>query len=356
MRFNVSDVKVENHGARVASHMEHMKALVRSPLEAVSRLPKGDRAVADLGMHQFVAAVGTSFASHYPLVLSPDSVWITIAQGLANHINRHAEDVRKKFVAHEGKVQIVIRRDSFMKGAPDNDWEGAFAEFSERIREHIGPVNHGMIVSDFSTTGAVERAASEVVLMDAMQSYFEYGMMTMCGIPDIELAGKVEDWERLRHKVDGWVFDGAADLSWWTAPLKRVLNAFVAAAKGAVDRTWWESFFKENSGRGSGAVSKVSGWINWLFPYVQDDGEDLIRNPKVGVSGLEYGDGLEERQYPGSLSKVPFEWNYYGQVFDMELLAGVSAVVQDPVTCAVAPSIGWAVREVGKTAKSKIRW
>lgn len=359
MRFEVSKVKVEHHAARVAAYKEHLERLVKSPLEAVSRVPKGSQVVALPGMHQFVAAVGTSFAYHYPLVLSPDSVWLTISQGLALHINRHAEDVRKRFVAHEGKAQIVIRRDNFMKGAPDNDWEGAFGEFSEKIKGHIGPKNHEMIVSDFSTTGAVERAASEVVLMDAMQSYFEYGMMTMCGIPDIELTGTVEDWEKLYHKVDGWVFDGAADLAWWTRPLRQILACFIAAAKGQIDREWWESFYKENAGRGSGAVSKVSGWINWLFPYVKDYNDELVRNPKVDVLGLEYGDGISEREYPASLSKVPFEWNYFGRIFKMELLAGVGSVVQNPVTCGVAPSIGWAVREVGQIKdpkKSKINW
>lgn len=357
MRFNVSNVKAECMTARSLTHAEQMKSMVGAPLEAVSRPPRG-KIVAMRAIHQFVGAVGASFARHYPLVLSPDSVWITISQGLANHINRHAEDVRKKFVKHEGKVQIVIRRDNFIKGAQDNDWEGAFEEFSAKIKEHIGPSNHEMIVSDFSTTGAVEKAASEVVLMDAMQSYFEYGMMTCCGIPNIELTGTVEDWEKLQAKVYKWIFEGPADLSWWTTPLKRVLAEFVTAAKGTTDQKWWESFYKEGSSGGSGAVSRVSGWINWLFPYVKSSrsGNDLVRNPKMGVAGLAYGDGFEEWQYPNSLSKVPFEWNYYGQVFNMELISGISAVLQDPITAAVSPNVGWGVREIGKAKKSKIKW
>lgn len=360
MRFQVSNVKTEFKTGHEETHEEHLNRLINGKLEAVSRPPRG-KVLYTPSIHQFVGAVGSSFKRHYPLILSPDSVWITISQGLANHINQHAEDVRKKFVAHEGKVQIVIRRDNFIKGAKDNDWEGAFEEFSARIKEHIGPANHSMIVSDFSTTGAVEKAASEVVLMDAMKSYFEYGCMTCCGIPNVELTGTVEDWERLRNKIDGWIFQGPADLSWWTTPLKRVLDQFVAAAKNVVDKEWWESFFKEGSQGGSGAVSRISGWINWLFPYVKSDrsGDKLVRNPKVGVSGLEYGDGFEEWQYPSSLSRVPFEWNYYGQIWTMELVAGVSAVLQDTVTAAVAPTIGWGVREVGQVKvreKSKIIW
>jgi len=212
------------------------------------------------------------------------------------------------------------------------------------------------MVADYSTTGVVEKAASEVVLMDAMQAYFEYGCMTMCGIPDIELLGTVQDWEKLRNKINGWTFDGAADLSWWTTPLKRVLDEFVQAAKGVVNKEWWESFYKLKGGMGSGSVSKVTGWINWLFPYTQQAKGKKVKNPKVGVEKMEYGDGLKEADYPGSLAKVPFQWNYYGQVFDMEFVAGVSAVVQDQFTCALTPTLGWGVREIGKAKKSKINW
>jgi hypothetical protein len=362
MNFDLTNVKPDTQALRNVTHIEQIKRLldVRS-IEAVSKPPK--LIVPTSTSPQCVEAVGVAFARHYPLVLSPDSVWLTISQGLANHINKYAEDVRKKFVAHEGKVQIVIQRDGFIKGAPDNDWEGAFAEFSSHIKGHIGSANHQMIVADFSTTGAVERAASEVVLMDAMQSYFEYGMMTCCGIPNVELTGTVEDWEKLRAKIDGWTFDGVADLSWWTTPLKRVLDTFVETAKGKIDKQWWESIYKENSQGGSGAVSKISGWVNWLFPYTQKkswDGnsynKEFVKNIKVGVTGLEYGDGLKDEDYPSSMAKVPFEWNYFGAGFNMELMAGITAVAQDPVTTAISPNVGWAVRELGTTQKSKIDW
>lgn len=357
MRFDVAGVKTENRPAYECTHVQQLERMIQGKTESVSKPMQGN-IVATHGGNQLVWAVGMAFARHYPLVLSPDSVWLTVAQGLANHINRHAEDVRKRFVAHEGKAQIIIQRDEFIKGAQDNDWEGAFAEFSSKIKAHIGKDNHEMIVADFSTTKATERAASEVVLMDAMQSYFEYGMQTCCGIPNIELLGTIEDWERVRHKVNGWTFDGAADLSWWTTPLKSVLDHLVAAAKGLVDGHWWNSFYKENSSGGSGATTKVSGWINWLFPYTLDRRKQLERNSKVGVGGLEYGDGLEESDYPSSMSKVPFEWNYHGQLFSMELLAGLSAVAQDKTTMAVRPNVGWAVREIApvQKGKGKIDW
>ncbi|MGW0247382.1 DUF4419 domain-containing protein [Nocardia goodfellowii] len=46
------------------------------------------------GVDPLLSAVGRAFAEHRPLVLSPDAVWLTIAQGLARHIRLHAERLR----------------------------------------------------------------------------------------------------------------------------------------------------------------------------------------------------------------------------------------------------------------------
>src|SRR5277367_5787722 len=51
--------------------------------------------------HGFMEAVHLSFSKHYPLILTPDSVWLTIAQGFGTHINANAEALRKQFVKHE---------------------------------------------------------------------------------------------------------------------------------------------------------------------------------------------------------------------------------------------------------------
>ena len=57
--------------------------------------------------HPFVQAAHDAFYRHYPLVLSPDAVWFCIAQGFAHHINGHAEDFRRRLVAHDGQLTLV---------------------------------------------------------------------------------------------------------------------------------------------------------------------------------------------------------------------------------------------------------
>src|SRR5262249_21944116 len=156
------------------------------PVESCSRYH--GKLVAEVRSHPLIGALHAAFSSHRPVTLSPDIIWLTLCQGFAHHINMNAETLRRRLVSHEGKLRLAVRRDGFVKGSPENDWPGVFAEFSEAIRAHIGDA-HGLIVANFSTTGPVERAASEVVLLDSMQAFFSYEVHTICGIPSITLEG-----------------------------------------------------------------------------------------------------------------------------------------------------------------------
>lgn len=64
--------------------------------EAFSKINKP---LVDTGsLHRFLAAVNIAFAQQYPLILSPDFVWLCLIQGLAFHVNANAEQLRHHFV------------------------------------------------------------------------------------------------------------------------------------------------------------------------------------------------------------------------------------------------------------------
>ncbi|MBZ5711860.1 DUF4419 domain-containing protein [Nannocystis pusilla] len=302
-----------------------------------------------------LTAVWYAFGEHRPLVLTPDAVWLCLAQGFAAHMSLHAEALRDRFVRHEGRQRLVVRRDDLRKGSPDNPWPEVFAEFSQQIAGHIGR-QRDLVVCDFSTTGAIERAASELVLMDAMQQYFSYELNTLCGIPEVTLTGTVDDWVRLRHKALALAEYG---LEWWTRLLAPVLDEFVAAARGRPDVEFWHHLFKERHGSGG---TKIRGWIHVLFPYVTDGGpqaklrENWVLRAAGGVSPIRDRGGpaawVVEREMspdciPLGLARAPLSWNYFGEVLAMELVGGFVGVAQDPASLAVRPAIGWAIREEG---------
>merc|ERR1712093_56841 len=91
-------------------------------IEAMSPAPGGTVAVFTK-QNLFAKAVHAAFFDHHPLVLSPDIIWLTIAQGLANHVDQNAKTLRHKFVSHQGKMNLVISRPEFVKGSPENNWE-----------------------------------------------------------------------------------------------------------------------------------------------------------------------------------------------------------------------------------------
>src|SRR5215510_2871545 len=60
------------------------------------------------GVHPLLSAVAKAFAEHRPLVLSPDAVWLTIAQGVAQHVRLHAEQLRPRLVRHAGRKRLTL--------------------------------------------------------------------------------------------------------------------------------------------------------------------------------------------------------------------------------------------------------
>jgi hypothetical protein len=324
-----------------------------TPVEACSRYH--GRMVADVFFHPVVAAIDLAFRDHRPLVLSPDVIWLLVAQGFAHHVNANAEVMRPRFVEHPGKLTIEVRRDDFVKGSPENPWPEVFAEFSRHVRGHVGATTHDLLLPNFSTTGAAERAAAEVVLLDAMQSFFTYEVHTLCGIPQIVLEGTTEDWAALAERSRGI---GQYGLGWWTEPLAPILEEFVEASRGRANVRFWQSIYKLAGGSGG---PYASGWITAFFPYLKDHdtglashrnrwlergGEQLqeVLDPPAGDANR-FRHGPTTEAFPGGLARAPFLWKYLGRDFQMEFLGGFVGVRQEADTLRLRPEIGWAVRE-----------
>lgn len=304
------------------------------------------KVVASRFANPFISAAHISFSDHYPLVLTPDAVWLTIAQGFAAHVNANAEDLRSQFVSHKGKQLIMIRRDGFVKGGSDNDWQGCFGEFSDKLEGYIGK-KRDLIVSNFSETGPIEKAASEIVLMESMKNYFKFGMMTLCGIPEITLTGTVDDWKNIRTRAKAL---SEFKCEWWIDQLIPSLDHFVKAAEGNADIQFWDNFYKSDGGSGG---PYVNGWINTLFPYIEDYKGNVIVN-KNCEAWDKSRHGPSPDNYLNGISKVPFKWQYGDVTFDMEFAGGFVGVSQDDSSLALTPAVGWVVKDLEKVTEGPI--
>ena len=301
----------------------------------------------------FITAVHTAFSHHYPLVLSPDAIWLCIMQGVSIHINSNSEKLRSHFVEFEGKKDLkVFTFLPFVKGSPSNPWPQILELFSTGINQHIGDKAHTLLTPQFTTTGTVERAASQIVLMDCFKEYFSYQMTCLCGIPSITLTGTADDWKQLRDRA---LSLKQYELDWWIDELEPVLDQFVDAASGNVDRDFWASIYKLEHAYGD---ELVNGWILTLFPYLKrseknkslsswrDDTYKQKPDPVRGDLMTSHSATVSTDSFPLGVASVPFEWVSADNVkYPMQFFAGFMAATQDRNTLAIYPEIGWAVAD-----------
>ena len=298
--------------------------------------------VAGVVEHPFVAALHRAFRDHRPFVLSPDMLWLLIAQGFASHVRLHAEELRPQLVAHEGRVKIEVRRDDFVKGDARNPWPEVFGEFNDEVRKHLGRDTHHLLVPAFSTTGPVEKAVTEIVLLSALSPFFSYSLLTRCGIPEIVVEGTEDDWASL---IDRTRDLGRFGLRWWTDKLVEILEQIRATTCGNGDPQFWSSIYKMNE-RSGGPF--IDGWVLALFPYLKGRrSRGLRRNKWLGPDGVSLRDLLDPprdaswrsrwdattmNDFPSAMSRVPFVWKYYDERFRMEFFGGFVGVRQDSAT------------------------
>jgi hypothetical protein len=315
---------------------EAVKKMVDSEIESCSDYHA--TVVKDIHYQPLLAAVYLAFSEHRPLVLTPDAVWITIAQGVAHHMAIHGERLRSRFVSHQGKLELIYKVRDWVDGSPENPWPDAFASWAGQIRDHVGPAIHDVLACDFSTTGPVERAVGNIVMMDVFERYFEYVLYCVCGIPTITLEGTSADWARVREKAEGLrIFD----MDWWLAHLLPICDQFVRASRGDIDLQHWQNICKLRKEYGGDVIN---GWVAKLFPYLRA----FIRGPCSRRNPIfETGEGFQTLDAPPGLSRVPFKWVNLatGGQRAMEAIGGLVGVTQDDETMALRPKVGWAVRE-----------
>ncbi len=350
--FAISDVGTHQHPMNTYQYVTVVEDYIGGKVEACSN--SLGKKLTTHQYHGFMETIEKAFDWHYPLVLSPDHVWLLLCQGFSHHINENAETLRKKFVQHEGQALIKVVRNDFVRGKSTNPWEEVFPEFCDQLKEHIGGAAD-LLNPTFTTTGVVERAACQITLMESMKAYFKYELHTKCGIPSITLEGTVEDWVSVRNRVEQF---REYDLDWWVDPLYPVLDQFAEAASGTADQKWWQSFYKMHSGSGG---DTIDGHVLNLIPYVMTEervakgnggyryDKRLIRNQHLGKNSVSsknaYWGKVSTSNFPSGLANVPFVWEYFEDRLNYEFLAGFVGTYQDS-DFNVRPEIGWAVREV----------
>ncbi len=284
------------------------------------------------GSHSFISGMREAYWHHRPITLSPDMIWVLIAQGFSHYVNANAEALRDRMVDFEGKKELTCICD--VESIEQIDWEKTVDSFSIKIAENTKGDIAEIIKADFSTTTQIERIASEITLMSAVKDYFVFtAAMIGCGIPYVVLEGTPNDWQR--------VYDKAMqlrdyDLEWWIDELEPVLRQIVASSKGEVDKRFWRNMFRVHTKEVYGSPECLDGWMAKFFPY--DRYEERLPLDTLYLNNID--------RLPDEMVKVDARvFNMTtGEDIPVELWAGFVGLAQNNENYMLTPKMGWMVR------------
>ncbi|WP_437632039.1 DUF4419 domain-containing protein [Sorangium sp. So ce854] len=331
-----------------------VQSLLVSSVEAAyrHRLPLVGRT----DVHPLVQAATMAFTRRYPLVLSPDVIWFCLARGFTLHVAA-SEELRRQILADDSDFELTIDRPDFTLGEV-NPWPVAFSDFSAQVAARVGKLRE-LVTAGFSTTGPVERVASELTVATLFAPHFEWQPPFPAdmsfpdpGIPRIYLLGTADDWRWVRHRAAAF---GQLGAERWTHALLPVLDQIVASAEGRADPAFWRAFFRYES-----AADELTGWIHVLFPYLRAwpadhfipnaalDGwldrwkaAEARRNPLSALASPE-GPGLA--RLPPGLTSAPLRFtDAHRREHALEFISGLIGVTQDQHSLALIPEFVWAI-------------
>lgn len=324
----------DNRFAQIENGQAGKPVLLSSSLEKEAQLIPSHT-------HSLIGAVYQSYAGHRPLVLSPDMIWLCIAQGFSLHVKENSEDLRHLFVDHEGQVNLDIERESYHP-KERAFWEGIFPDFSKAIAKNTKKDVWKLVAPKFSTTTSVEKAAFEVTLMDAMSPYFTYSVSITCGIPSITLEGNYEDWLAIENRIKQLKEYG---LDWWSDDLETMIKEFKLASQGKVNKRFWKDIFVVHQRNiMCGTEPYFQGWIFNLFPYFKKKSGKKVtyyQNPLVIGKKSKKKSVMDLEVLPSGMSRAKVLLNDNGAMTMLHFNAGFVGFSQNKETLALRPDIQW---------------
>ncbi|PHN01548.1 DUF4419 domain-containing protein [Flavilitoribacter nigricans] len=348
-RFPADEVLPQKFGPGIITHSLTKQELLQCDEEQA-------------GINGFLYAINRAFSQHLPLRLKPEYFWMLILQGVAKHIDQNPEKYRHLLVEHEGKAEIKVRDDALL--VDKSRWATIPDQLIQEFRGHLADAGQDLetFLPSFSTTTDAERIAFQIGILDIYSNYFDYLVMSLCGIPEIELEGSPDDWQEIEDRLNGLAF---LELDWWTRHLRPIIRKIKASAAGEADVDFWTSIYKYMEMSGG---PYISGWIINFFPYLKEKGK-LRDKPKNDTSpgdafqswspsGIVFSDVEKRNPYLGmeevprvlkmdnfhtGVSRVPFKWMKTGTLVDMHFTGGFIGVDQDEDSLALVPKLGWIV-------------
>ena len=289
-----------------------------------------------------------SYKNHYPITITPDMIWILVLQGFSRFMEKYEDSVRDIFVNFEGKKELIVEiYNKTPYTATKEDWDGIMKEFVEKIGQHVGQETTDSLECNFSTTSQVAKVTSQVAIMSAMKQYFTYKAKFIgCGISTVTLEGSMQDWEKIKSKLE---FLSTKGLEWYTKHLIPIIDKILESKNyynynGQLNEElieFWKGMVRV---KGKGDLYDpliINGWIVKFIPNLSK------KTPEVYEE-------ISEKQVPDQIISCPMELTWIISPekkidYKCSLFSGFYGMIQDKETFNVRPVIGYAIVVDAKT-------
>ena len=196
--------------------------------------------------------------------------------------------------------------------------------------------------SNFSTTNLASLTTSQISIMSAMKQYFTYTVgMGGCGISSITLEGTLDDWNKIKSKLQFFSKKEFA-LSWWTKHFLPIIDKIIMTKKYYSQnniinneiKKFWKDMIRIKEGKDYDP-SYINGWITKFIPNISGGRPTLYEE-------------LNENDVPDQIISCLLElivFNFDGSItkYKCNLASGFYGMIQDQQTYSVKPVIGYAI-------------
>ncbi|MCJ1477257.1 hypothetical protein MMC13_005928 [Lambiella insularis] len=250
----------------------------------------------------FVDAAIQAYNEHHHLVIRPEDMWLNILTQLNLYINANAEQLREIFVDHQGTEELEVIGDA--------DFGVNSTMMADLVARKVrDPSLRAWMMPAFTTTTDEDKVVAYVVMMGALQQYFNYKMSLRCGIPSVKLLGEKSDWEEILTRLERLPTFGKQPSQWYHL-LRPVLLNFIKSFKQPDSKeikAFWQKIAHHQDG-GSGP-SYYSGWIT-AFCFWGGDGKSLYESghgpfkEQLVLDGIAYH-RIDTEDIPPGYASVP---------------------------------------------------
>ncbi len=217
----------------------------------------------DVGFFETVLA---AYNNHWTLRTCPEDWWFCIVRKVAQAVddNSKSEKVRKFFVGHDEKKELIVNVGSSIYGV---DYSFFFGQMTGLISDNIKvPKYVDTMTSDFSSTTSDQKIISQIAIMTSLQEFFLFKGGFMCGIPSVEMSGQEKDWLKLVEKFQALrmllqpIRNDLKLHEWWETA-EGVLLKLVDTYNGRPDKEWWAKIIDKKGEYSSGHHQNWTGWF-----------------------------------------------------------------------------------------------